>query len=333
MKNIEIYIQEVTRRLPEKMRSDIALELRSTIEDMLPEKYNEEDVKDVLNQLGNPSVLANGYKDQPMHLIGPRYFDVYVSLLKMIVPIAAFIALITVITEHIIVYSGEGAILNSVLAIIGEGIWTMIAVGIHVFFWLTIIFAMIDRVEKDKEPHPLNSSLKKWTADDLENIPYIPKKKAISKFEVFGSLLWTAIWATLYFYANKLVGVYEGEGGRLEFMIPALNEEVLQKFLPIVVIIIGLEIGFALYKLLKQQWTKKMAIFNTIFEIAVTIIFIIILVNPNLMNEAFVIYMGDIFEITKSQFTMWIVNGAIGIFIISAAITVYDGFKKARVHY
>lgn len=35
MNLIEMYIQEVTRRLPEKNREDITLELRSTIEDML----------------------------------------------------------------------------------------------------------------------------------------------------------------------------------------------------------------------------------------------------------------------------------------------------------
>ena len=43
MKLIDVYIQEVTRRLPEKNREDIALELRSTIEDMLPDDYREED--------------------------------------------------------------------------------------------------------------------------------------------------------------------------------------------------------------------------------------------------------------------------------------------------
>ena len=77
MNLIEVYIQEVTRRLPEKSREDIALELRSTIEDMLPDDYNEEDVKLVLEKLGNPASLASGYQDQPMYLIGPRYFDVY----------------------------------------------------------------------------------------------------------------------------------------------------------------------------------------------------------------------------------------------------------------
>ena len=112
MNLIEIYIQEVSRRLPEKMRKDIALELRSTIEDMLPAHYNEEDVKDVLNQLGNPAKLANAYKDQPMHLIGPRYFDVYVSLLKMIIPIAAVISFITIMTNFFIEYSGDEAIIN-----------------------------------------------------------------------------------------------------------------------------------------------------------------------------------------------------------------------------
>ena len=79
---IEVYILEVTRRLPEKSRKDIALELRSTIEDMLPDHYAEEDVKKALEKLGNPATLASGYRDRPMHLIGPRYYDLYVSLVE-----------------------------------------------------------------------------------------------------------------------------------------------------------------------------------------------------------------------------------------------------------
>ena len=59
VKLIDLYIQEVTRRLPEKMREDIAMELRSTIEDMLPENYSEKDVKQVLEKLGNPATLAD----------------------------------------------------------------------------------------------------------------------------------------------------------------------------------------------------------------------------------------------------------------------------------
>ena len=331
MKLIEIYIQEVTRRLPEKMRKDIELELRSTIEDMLSGNDREEDVKRVLNQLGNPAALANGYKDQPMHLIGPRYYDVYVSLLKMIVPIAGIIAFITIIAEKFIGYSGEEAIVNVILAMIGKCIVTFIEVGIQVFFWLTVTFAMIERFDNEKEQQPLTSSLKKWTADDLKNVTYIPKRRAISKFEVFGGLLWTATWATLYFYADQLVGVYKGEGGTLNFVVPAFNNDVLRQYWPIIVMIIGAEIAFAIYKLLQQQWTKKVAIGNTVLQIVTTIVFIMMVTHPNLMNQAFIAYMTDLFAITKEQLNMWIVSSGIFIFIFSAAVTIYDGYKKSIV--
>ena len=331
MNLIEVYIQEVTRRLPEKMRADIALELRSTIEDMLPNHHTEEDVKEVLNQLGNPAILANGYKDQPMHLIGPRYFDVYVSLLKMIVPIAAVVSIITIITKYFIGFSGEEALINSILSLIGEGIGTMIQVGIQVFFWVTVTFAMLERFDKDKEQLPLTSGLEKWTAEDLKNVAYISKKKTISKVEIFGSLMWTAIWVTLYFYANQLIGVYEGDGGQLEFIMPALNQDVLQQYGLIVLIIAGLEVAFALYKLLKEQWTKRMAIGNTILEVISTIVFIIILIKPNFLSDEFVVYITDLFTITKEQFNVWLIGGTIIILIITAVISIYDGFKKAKV--
>lgn len=69
MSLIDMYVHEVAKRLPEQNREDITLELRSTIEDMLPDDYNEKDVKSILEKLGSPVSLANGYLDRPMHLI------------------------------------------------------------------------------------------------------------------------------------------------------------------------------------------------------------------------------------------------------------------------
>ncbi len=193
MNLIDIYVEEVAKRLPEKNREDIILELRSTIEGMLPDDYNEDDEKRVLEKLGSPVSLANGYLDRPMHLIGPRYFDVYTTLLKMIIPIAVVIALIAMVAENFLSYTGDQAVLNVILQVIGKGIGEIFEVALHVFFWLTLVFAILERTDKNKDTEPLTTSLKKWTPDDLKNISYIPKKKAISKFEVFGGLMWTAI--------------------------------------------------------------------------------------------------------------------------------------------
>ncbi|MGG0278109.1 HAAS signaling domain-containing protein [Bacillus rhizoplanae] len=329
MNLIDIYIHEVTRRLPEKNREDIALELRSTIGDMLPDDYSEEDVKAVLEKLGSPVTMASGYRDWPMHLIGPLYFDGYVTLLKMILPIAAVISLISMIAIHFIGYSGEQAVIN--FSLIGKGIGSIIEVGIHVFFWLTLVFAILERADKVRDEQPLTASLKKWTPDDLKNISYVPKKKAISKGEVFASLMWTAIWSTLYFYANHLVGVYERGRDGLEFVTPTFNQEVLHGYWPIVLVVIGFEIALALYKLLKGQWTKGIAICNAALQLIATIVFIVIVTNPNVITQDFITFMADLFTITANQFKTWIVDGGIFIFILSAVINIFDGFRKARI--
>ena len=72
MNLIEVYVYEVTRRLPDKSRDDIALELTSTIEDMLPENFTENEVMDALSKLGDPAQLAASYRDTPNYLIGPK---------------------------------------------------------------------------------------------------------------------------------------------------------------------------------------------------------------------------------------------------------------------
>ena len=88
---------------------------------MLPDNYNEDDEKEFL-KIGESVSLANGYLDRPMHLIGPRYFDVYLTLLKMIIPIAAIIALIAMVAENFINYTGDQAVLNVILQLIGKSI-------------------------------------------------------------------------------------------------------------------------------------------------------------------------------------------------------------------
>ncbi|PFR41484.1 HAAS signaling domain-containing protein [Bacillus cereus] len=331
MNLIDLYIQEVAKRLPEKNREDITLELRSTIDDMLPEDYNEKDVKSVLEKLGSPVSLANGYLDRPMHLIGPRYFDVYTTLLKMIIPIAAVIALISMVAENFIGYSGDQAVLNVILQLIGKGIGGIFEVGLHVFFWLTVVFVILERTDKDKGIEPLTTSLKKWTPDDLKNISYIPKKKAISKFEVFGGLMWTAVWATLYFYANYLVGVYNGTANGLKFVSPTFNQDVLLQYWPIVVIMIVFEICISLYKLVQGQWTQRLAIGNVILQIAGTIVFIVIVVNPHVFNAGFITYLANAFTISSEEFKTWLIGGGIFFYMLSAAINIFDGFRKASI--
>lgn len=327
MSLIDVYIHEVTRRLPEKSREDIALELQSTIEDMLPDNYTEQDVESVLSTLGSPVTLANGYRDRPMHLIGPRYFDMYVCMLKMIIPIAVTISFIVLMATKIFTYGGEASVITIIINIITEGILNILYVGSQAFFWITLTFAIADRVDKGKSQTPLTTSLKEWTIEDLKSIPFIPKEKAISSIEVFGSLLWTAIWATVYFNANNLLGIYE-RGPML--VTPTFNQEILLTFWPFIITVIGFEVGLAIYKWFIGKWTQKLALINTLYHIVSSAVFIVVLCHPDLFNALFLEQLTKLIGITFDLKTA-IVLGSIIIFIVFAVIEVYQGFRKAKI--
>ena len=319
MNLIDKYIQEVTRRLPEKNRKDIALELRSTIEDMLPKQYSEEEVKEVLKELGNPAILANGYNDRPMYLIGPRYYEMYIIILKITVPIAAIISFVSLLAHQLITFNGSDAVLNIILNIFVDGIVAVIETTLQTFFWVTLAFFIAERVESSKDNEPVNFKFKKWSPEDLMDIPNLSKKR-ISDSEIVFSLFWTALWATCYFYADHLFGVYEkGEQG-LIFVTPALNQEVLLSYLPMIIVVIVLEVGLAMYKLIERKWTKKLALYNTVLQIVVTTIFVSILINPNLFEIDFKVWAGFNEEIVKIV--------AIVIFITGALWNIFDSYKN-----
>jgi hypothetical protein len=328
MELIELYIQEVTRRLPEKNRADIALELQSTIEDMLPEDHTEQDVKAVLLKLGDPVTLASGYRDRPMHLIGPRYYDVYICLLKMILPIAAVISLIALVGDNPFRDTGN-TVMEAILKIIGKGISGIISTGIQVFFWLTLSFAILERLDTSKDQSPVTKDLKPWTPENLKDIPNISKIKAVPMIEVFASLLGLSVFAALYFNAANLLGVYEKRNGSLIFVTPSFNQDVLNSYWLLVSCVIIIGVLLAIYKLFLGRWTLKLAFFHAIYQLLYTLAFIIIISNPDLLNPEFLAYQRTLFSIDEWKSSIY--WGLILLSIIFAAYDTYQGFRKAKI--
>ncbi|MCG1023527.1 HAAS signaling domain-containing protein [Sutcliffiella horikoshii] len=328
MKLIELYVQEVTRRLPERQREDIGLELRSTIEDMLPDDYQEEDIKTVLSELGHPAKLASGYLDKPMHLIGPRYFDVYVSLLRLIIPLAMIISFCVVTFVGIFSYSGEGEVIPVLLGMIGDGVWNSISAGMQTFFWITLTFAIVERYDTSNKTNPITSNWKEWTPEDLKDVPYIPKERAITKVELFGSIIWTVIWVAGYFNANRLLGIYEkGEEG-LTLVTPLFNQAQLISFWPLVMLVILLELGLVAYKWKLGQWTMKLVIANVGVHVVSLAVFLLVFSNLAVFNPAFFDYLQELFGFTHQlHHIFWV---AVLIFLLSSISDIYQGVKKAK---
>ena len=334
MELIDAYISEVIQRLPEKKRDEAEKELRATIAEMLPEDYDEEEVKAALEKLGNPAIVAGRYHKQPMYLIGPRYFDVYVTYLKRIVPIAVVLSLVFGLIDSFTDYSIGQETVKFIIKSFAHSLGNAIEIVFQVVFWITLTFAIMERTVKNKENQdnqPLTIKFKKWTPDDLKVTKAVPKKKAISKFEVFWGFFWTAIWGVLYFYANRFIGIYEDNGEGITFVTAVFNQKVLQHYWTSIVLVIILEVSLNLYKFITGYWTKNLAIFNAVVEITTSLVFLVILVNPNLLNGNFVTYMSQKWSESSNGIASGFVIIGIFIFVISAAVNSFDGFRKARL--
>src|SRR5687767_9095918 len=110
MSLIDRYIAEVGRHLPEKDRADIEAEIRSMLEDMLEERsqqtgksVDDKVIVEVLEQLGNPQLLASKYAPPKRYLIGPGWYEVYIKTLQRVLftalPIFAAVTFILTLTR------------------------------------------------------------------------------------------------------------------------------------------------------------------------------------------------------------------------------------------
>src|SRR5690606_24580842 len=330
---IEQYVFEVTRRLPEKNRDDIALELQSTIEDMLPDNYEEKDIIHVLEKLGDPITLANKYRERPAYLIGPGFYDLYIHTLKMILPIAAILSVITLIATEIIRNTDLSAF-PLIITIFGKAIWTLITTIIHVFFWVTLVFFLLERAGVSTERMTITSE--KWKPEDLKNRINVPKKKRISKGEVFTGFIWTGIWATIYFNAIHIIGVYEklDNDKGLQLVAPIFQQDVLLTYWPVIITLILLEVAFNIYKWVCGQWTMKLAIMNSIFHLLYTTLFIIIISNSELIHPSFITYMSTLMDVSTATINSgitWVIVITVATVIITTIVSIYEGFKKAKI--
>ncbi|WP_234414152.1 hypothetical protein [Paenibacillus sp. CAA11] len=174
------------------------------------------------------------------------------------------ISLISVIANEVFHNNGEQMISAVIQQIVGEGIGTVSAYSEF------------------------------WTPDDLKRIKYLDREKAFTKSEIFGGLLWTAVWGSVYFNASKLIRVYVKGVNGFEFSYPVFNEEVLHSYWPLVVLVMILEFAVAIFKWMKQQWTLAVAIFNLAVHTVSSVVLVVLLRNPNLFSEQFRLNMRDL---------------------------------------
>jgi hypothetical protein len=325
MKNmIDRYLYDVSRRLPESIRADVERELRSNIEDMLPENPTEEDTERVLLSLGSPAKLSVQYHPNPRYLIPPELFDDYLMVLKIVaVTLASLLAALSVFKVVFGDLGGAGlvpmivTVLSSFLSAAFTGI-------VQAFFWVTVGFFCASYFGKDKkEAH--------WSPKELREIPQ-NAKTVIKKSETIANVVFTVLF-TLLFLAGTLrqppfIAWYEA--GRP--IVPLLNAQVVLRFLPLYIIEMLLLIFVSALKLIKGRWTASVAISQCVSGAFSAVVGVAFFTRPDVFTGAFMARFAEKLHLAPTVLAGHIDIGVkviVALIIIGAAADIAATIGKA----
>ena len=329
MNLIDIYIYEVTKWLPEKSKEEISKELRGNIEDMLPNDYNEEDVKNVLNSLGDPRVLAANYSGNKRYIIGPVFYDSYIRVLFITMGVMAGIVLLVQLIGNITDFSNSSSVVSSIINIFTDSVIGIIQGAFQVFTWVTLTFIFMEKVVNSTNSIPLVKQ--KWTTDQLTRRTIQKQKYQIPKSEAIFGFIWTTIWIVVLLFSQHLLGWYETVDGELVLKASLFNQSVLKTYIPLLAALAILEFTLAGLKYLIGKWTYYTAVFYTIQSTFVIAILYKMLFDSNLYNSDFINRFNHLFETTTNG---TLPSGIIAIILaIVIIVSVFDcsfAFYKAH---
>ncbi|MFU8793245.1 MAG: hypothetical protein ACNA7K_04395 [Acholeplasmataceae bacterium] len=328
-KLIERYIYDVVRRLPESLKDEVSHELRSNIDDMLPDKPTEEDIIEVLNGLGEPRLLANRYRSKERALISPAYFDQYVSVLKIVLIVIGVLSFIG--------GSIEGAIDNGHLAwyfLVFSALWhavfTTVGALISAFGVVTLIFAIIDYTNVELRDKP-------WTVKELPQLPQADSV-LVSRTKMTIGLIIGSIFHGIFIVALLRYLDYIGwyNDGVLE--VTFFNASVINTFIPFFIISLVLYIGLYGTIIYQGTWNQKNALLYTVYQLLSAILGIVFINHSQLIDPAFITYIANFFDTTEATFLSGI-NTAIVVLTILIVLgflgdvaTVWRKIIKASKH-
>ena len=308
----ERYVAAVVGGLPAQQRHDVELELRASIADAIDARIGSGTdavaaERDVLTEFGDPARLAATYAERPFYLIGPASFPIYrqllIVLLAVIVPIVAIVVAIV-----------EAASDASVGDVIGTVVWASVDTAVHIAFWTTLVFAVIDWSGAMK-----TRALPTWSLDSL---PVLDVRRLSPPEAVMGVV--TMVWfAGFIVWQHVFTVIRDDAGDRL----PILSPDLWSFWLPFLLVLAAVEIVFTVVTFRQGIWNQASAIVNLALSVVFAIPVVVLTARGDLLNPALFDHLGwrDGAE-GDSVLSVIIILSVIGIAIWDSV----DGFRRAH---
>ena len=226
------YVWGVLRAVPTAQRTDLEPEIRALVADAVEARIAAgvvpaEAERAAIAELGDPERLAAQYTDKTLFLIGPRYFPDWKRLLTLLLSIV--VPIVAIATMGASYLAGQ-----EIWEIVASGLGTAFMVGVNLAFWITVVFAVMER----REIADLDEELA-WTPDKL------PEPPAAAATETLAGIAFSI--AALVIAAIALVWQQTAMPITIDgASYPLFNPDLWSFWLPWFLVVLGLQIVFHL---------------------------------------------------------------------------------------
>ncbi|MEH1099069.1 permease prefix domain 1-containing protein [Micromonospora sp. CPCC 205561] len=305
------YLAATLRSVPVARREEIATELRASIDDMVEGRTagGQEAAaaeREVLTELGDPDLLAARYADRHLQLIGPTYYLAWARLMKLLL---SFIP----VGVGVLVGVLEAADGGTVGQAVGAGISGTIQVAVQIAFWVTAVFAVLERTST-----PLH--LPAWSVDQL---PETPLHRQITCADTVASISFLTLVIAYLPMQHFRSFVTDDGGGNLPILDPALWSSWLPFLIAVLVATIGLEIA----KYRAGRWTWPLVAVNAVLNLAFAVPVVWLMSTDRLLNPDLVARFDWLGEVDNLNLV------ATAVIAGTVLVTLWDIFDSAQKAY
>ncbi|WP_127792835.1 hypothetical protein [Agromyces sp. LHK192] len=222
------YVFSAAQRVPRAQRPEFARELAERIRDDIDARIDsgastsDAAEHDALAALGNPALLAVEYADRPPMLIGPRWYDTWKRILILVeIIVVPTVAGAWVLSQFISGDANPG--------LIGSTWGISVLVATSAAFWVTLVFALIDRAPAAEV------EVAEWTPADLRDLPAEPRSDR--RMLLIGSLFWLVVLVGFLVWQQ----LAPSPGGDADGILPVFDPALWSSWMPYYLVLFALE--------------------------------------------------------------------------------------------
>ena len=277
MNLIDRYILETGKHLPHRNRLDLQAEIRSTIEDMLDDRAQQDGrdvdnqmIEEVLKEYGSPAKVAAAY--HPTHyLIGPQMYPFFLMVVKVVLCVLLAVTLGSFLWNYYNNPTGP-----AFLIALGNFALQFFGGATAAFGNIVLVFAILERVLKSSD---FDDSKNEWAPSDLLTEP---DPEQVHHSDMIFEIIFTVLGLVVLNLFPELIGIaIQSDSSWL--YVPALSD-TFSSYLPWINLLGVLSIVLAVYLLRQGSWQTLTRIISLVFEVAGIVLAGIMLNGPSLVK-------------------------------------------------